>query len=257
MNALAAMQAEMHDWLRHGDPAIAHRVEGPLVAHRLRIHADAYRLRLIEVLANDYPVTATLLGEDRLDAFAIAFIQSHPSTHPSVRHFGRGFADWLQRARATPCKLHEIARFEWLQGEVFDAADAASPTLDAIASLPADAWPGLRLHLQPSLRVIALSCNAPLLVEAHAHDRALPALRNARVADWLLWRSDGDAHWRRLDRDEAALLHAVANGESFGELCERASDFHAHDGPLRAASLLKRWLADGLLAIDPPPPIHD
>ena len=91
MNALAAMQAEMHDWLRHGDPAIAHRVEGPLVTHRLRIHADAYRLRLIEVLANDYPVTATLLGEDRLDAFAIAFIQSHPSTHPSVRHFGRGF----------------------------------------------------------------------------------------------------------------------------------------------------------------------
>ena len=63
MSALATTQAAMHDWLRHGDPAIAARVEGPLVAHRLRIHADAYRLRLIEVLANDYPVTAALLDE--------------------------------------------------------------------------------------------------------------------------------------------------------------------------------------------------
>lgn len=256
MNALASTQAAMHDWLRHGDPAIAMRVEGPLVAHRLRIHADAYRLRLVEVLANDFPVTAALLGEERFDAIAIGFIQAHPSTHPSLRHFGRGFADGLQQRAATPRNLHQLARFEWTQGEVFDAADAAPLAIDVIASLPADAWPALRLHLQPSLRMIALACNAPALVEAHAHGRALPVLRNARVADWLLWRCDGDVHWRRLDIDEAALLRAVANGETFGELCELATDFHAHDGPLRAASLLKRWLADGLLARDPPASIH-
>lgn len=252
MNALAAMQAEMHDWLRHGDPAIANRVEGPLIAHRLRIHADAYRLRLIEVLANDYPVTAALLGEDRFDAFAIAFIRSHPSIHASVRHFGRGFADALQHAAATPRHLQELARFEWTQGEVFDAADATPLTLDAIAALPADAWPGLRLHVQPAVRVIALACNAPALVEAQAQGRRLPALRRMPGAHWLVWRVNGDAHWRRLDADEAALLQAVLAGETFGELCERATDFHAHDGPLRAASLLKRWLADGLLASDPP-----
>ncbi|HOU66643.1 MAG TPA: DNA-binding domain-containing protein, partial [Thermomonas sp.] len=86
MSALATTQAAMHDWLRHGDPAIAARVEGPLVAHRLRIHADAYRLRLIEVLANDYPVTAALLDEDRFDDAALGYLQAHPSTHPSLRH---------------------------------------------------------------------------------------------------------------------------------------------------------------------------
>ncbi|HNV78522.1 MAG TPA: DNA-binding domain-containing protein [Thermomonas sp.] len=257
MSALATTQAAMHDWLRHGDPAIAARVEGPLVAHRLRIHADAYRLRLIEVLANDYPVTAALLDEDRFDDAALGYLQAHPSTHPSLRHFGRGFAGWLQQAPAMPRHLHELARFEWLQGEVFDAADAAPLTLDAIASLPAGAWPSLRLHLQPAVRFITLASNAPALVEAHAQGRRLPALRRVPGAHWLLWRVDGDAHWRRLDADEAALLQAVFAGETFGDLCERATDFHAHDGPLRAASVLKRWLADGLLAIDPPAPTHD
>jgi hypothetical protein len=257
MSALAATQAAMHDWLRHADPTIAPQVEGPLVGDRLRIHADAYRLRLIEVLGNDFPVTAALLGEDRFDALALQFIAAHPSTHPSLRHFGRGFADWLQQAAATPRTLHELARFEWLQGDVFDAADAAPLAIEDIAPLPADAWPSLRLHLQPSLRMIELACNAPALVEAHAHGRHLPVLRRVPSAQWLLWRVDGDAHWRRPDVDEAALLHAIFSGETFGELCKRATDFHAHDGPLRAVSLLKRWLADGLLAIAPPASTHD
>lgn len=252
MSALAATQAAMHRWLLHGDPAIAASVRGPQVEHRLRIHADAYRLRLLEVLGNDFPVTKAVLGEDGFDALGLDYVDAHPSTHPSLRHFGRAFAGWLRRRAARPRASHELARFEWLQGEAFDAADAAPLTLDAIATLPADAWPSLRLHLQPSIRLLPLSCNAPSLVEAHARGNAPPALRDTPTADWLLWRSECDVHWRRLDADEAALLHAVADGECFGELCERASTFHPDDGPLRAASLLKRWLADGLLATDAP-----
>ena len=248
MSALAATQATMHGWLLHGDPAIAAQVQGPQVEQRLRIYGDAYRLRLLEVLGNDFPVTKAVLGEDGFDAVAFDYVQAHPSTHPSLRHFGHAFADGLQQRATRPRRLHELARFEWMQGEVFDAADADALTLDAIASLPADAWPMLRLHLQPSVRVLTLACNAPALVEAHAREHALPTLRDAPTADWLLWRSDGDVHWRRLDADEADLLRAVADGESFGQLCERAGAFHSDQGPLRAASLLKRWLADGLLA---------
>ena len=257
MSVLATTQAAMHGWLLHGTPGIAAQVQGPRVEHRLRIHADAYRLRLLEVLGNDFPATEALLGEDRFETVALGYLHAHPSTHPSLRHFGQHFADWLQQHAKQPHGLHELARFEWTQGEVFDAADADTLTLDVIASRPADAWPSLRLHLQPSLRMVALACNAPALVEAHAHGLPLPALRGMPDAEWLLWRTDGDVHWRRLDIDEAALLRALAAGECFGELCERATDFHAHDGPLRAASLLKRWLADGLLATDRPASTHD
>ena len=67
----------------------------------------------------------------------------------------------------------------------------------------------------------------------------------------LLWRSDGDVQWRRLDDDEALALRAVESDETFAQMCERMNDLHGDDGALRAASLLKRWLADGLLAADP------
>ena len=248
MTALAATQAAMHGWLLHGDPGIATQVHGPGADDRLRIHADAYRLRLVEVLGNDFPVTKAVLGEDGFDAVALDYVQAHPSIHPSLRHFGRAFAGRLRPPAAQPRTLRELARFEWMQGEVFDAVDADVLTVDDIASLPADAWPMLRLRLQPSTRLLALACNAPALVDAHARGHALPALRVAPMAEWLLWRSGGDVHWRRLDADEAELLRAISEGEPFNQLCERASAFHPLDGPLRTASLLKRWLADGLLA---------
>ena len=257
MSALAASQAAMHGWLLHGDPAIGASVQGPQVEQRLRIYSDAYRLRLLEVLGNDFPVTKALLGEDGFDAVALDYLDAHPSTHPSLRHFGHAFADWLRQHARRPRGLHALARFEWTQGLVFDAADADALTFDAIASLPAYAWPSLRLHLQPPVRMLALPCNAPALVDAHARGEPLPALRDAPAADWLLWRRDGDVHWRRLDADEADLLQAITDGECFGLLCERASARHPDDGPLRAASLLKRWLTDGLLATDAKRPIHD
>ena len=75
---------------------------------------------------------------------------------------------------------------------------------------------------------------------------------DADPADWLLWRLDFDVHWRRLEADEALALRAVEAGESFAQLCERLNEPNG-DGASRAAALLKRWLADGLLAVSDNP----
>lgn len=246
-DALAATQAALQGWLLHGDAAIAACIDGGGVADRLRIYADAYRLRLLDVLGQDFPATKALLGDDAFDALAVAYLRAHPSTQPSVRHFGHAFAGWLAAHRDAPRLLHQLTRFEWAQGECFDAADAPLLGIDHVAALPADAWPTLRLRLHPCVRLLALDCNAPQLAEAQARGAKLPALRRRPPAHWLLWRSDGDVHWRRLDADEGLALRAVVAGEPFARLCERLEPSQG-DGAARAASLLKRWLADGLLA---------
>ncbi len=252
---LRAHQSAIQAWLLQGDADIAASVEGENIEPRLRIYADAYRLRLIEVLGNDFPTTKSVLGDDAFAALAIEYMHAHPSTQPSVRHFGHAFADWLAMKHNVSRVLHELARFEWRQGEAFDAADVPLLAIEHVAALPAEAWPGLRLRLQPSVRLLALACNAPALVEAQAQGRAIPTLRHQAISHWLLWRNDGDVHWRRLGADEAIALHAIAafddrtavqTGDSFAQLCERLNEPHG-DGALRAASLLKRWLADGLL----------
>lgn len=246
MSTLAALQDAMQDWLLDGDPRIGAHIAGPENSQRLRIYADAYRLRLLDVLAQDFPVTRTLLGEAAFEAQALGYLQAHPSRQPSVRWFGNGFADWLAQAPGLPAGSDELARFEWLQGECFDAPDAPMLALAAVASLSAEAWPILPLRLHPAARMLAtrhlrLSSGQPV-----------PA-RRTTVARWLLWRSGLDVHWRRLDDDEAEVLGQIARGTHFGEVCESLARLDGDGSALRAASLLKRWLTDGVLAADPDP----
>lgn len=256
MNALARWQDAMAEWLLHGNAGIAASVAGDAASERLRIYADAYRLRLLDVLGNDFPTTKAVLGEAAFAALGHDYLRAHPSRQPSVRHFGHAFADWLSTRDDAAAPLSQLAHFEWAQGECFDAPDAPSLDVAAVASLPADAWPTLRLRLHPATRLLALACNAPRLVEALGSGASLSELHVEQEAAWLLWRAEGDVHWRRLEPDEAIALLAVRAGAPFAGICERMNPFHGHDGPLRAASLLKRWLRDGLLTT-PDRPISD
>lgn len=241
MNALAAVLDGLQDRILRGDGAVFVRVRGADAAQRLRIYADAYRLRLVEVLGNDFPATRAALGDNGFSAMAERYLQAHPSMQPSVRHVGSAFADWLEKQADAPTGLHELARFEWLQAAAFDAVDASTLGIDDVASLPAEAWPTLRLRLHPATHLldttrIAIAGGVPTLADGDSPAR------------WLLWRdADGDVRWRRLEADEAEALRAIERDAGFGEACERLSAMH-EDGALRAASLLKRWLADGLLA---------
>lgn len=244
MNALAIAFDGLQNRILHGDAAILPRVRGADAGHRLRIYADAYRLRLVEVLGNDFPATRDALGEAGFAELAERYLQAHPSTQPSVRHLGAAFADWLAAQADAPPGLYELARFEWLQAAAFDAVDA--PTLDAddIAALAPDAWPELRLHLHPAARLLdgswlAIAGGAVTLADVDSPTR------------WLLWRdADGDVLWRQLEGDEADALRAASDGADFGGVCERLAAHHGDEAALRAASLLKRWLADGLITAD-------
>lgn len=243
-SALFAQQSALQRWLQHGDIAIVPLVRDVGHEARLRVYADAYRLRLIEVLGNDFPVLRARIGDEDLADWGEAYLRTHPSPHKSVRWFGRDFPEWLQ---GTDPLAAQLARFEWQQGEAFDSADAPELGLDIVAALPASRWPSLRLHLQPALRLLRLPASVPALANAFNRGETLPELCNDDPADWLLWRKGLQVHWRRLGSDEAELLQQVRAGATFSQLCDRLAKFHA-DVPLRAAGLLKRWLNEGLVA---------
>ena len=244
---LLAQQTALQDWLLHGNAAVSGCIAGDRRDQRLRIYGDAYRLRLIDILSNDFPVLHALAGEGMFETLAGGYLHAHPSRHPSVRHFGRDFAAWLQRHEHSSTWV-ALADFEWMQGEVFDAADAVAMALEDVAALPADAWPGLRLALHPAIRRMRAPDCIPAIVEAHHAGRPLPSAEACDPSDWLLWRDDFRVHWRRLDTDEAALLGMAADGATFADLCARlATHMPESDAALRVVGLLKLWITDGLV----------
>ena len=74
MKRLAAIEARFQDNVLSGNPAIDAEIEGDSEAFRntrLGIYRNAYRLRLIEVLGNDYEVLRKYLGDELFDAPAV------------------------------------------------------------------------------------------------------------------------------------------------------------------------------------------
>ena len=223
---------------------------------RLGIYAEAIRLRFLEVLGEDYPGVHAMLGDDGFRQLADAYAETHPSRERSIRWFGRHLPAFL-RATAPWCDhpvVGEMALFEWTKGELLDAADSAVVGVDDIAAIPADEWVGIRPTLVPALRRLALEWNVPALWSAvEAGESPPPPTRLAFAVEWLLWRHNDHMgihiRWRSIDSHEAWALQACADGEDFdficGGLCERIGEDAA---AFRAATYLKQWASDGLLA---------
>src|SRR6266850_3934799 len=122
---------------------------------RIAIYTQMYYARLLEVLREDFPRVAAILGCERFTEVVGVYLACHPSTHPSLRHLGRHFAVFLDtRPEVVSLPfLSDLARLEWARGEVFDAPDAEPLRLEHLHGFSPDEWPALRFQLIPAFQV--------------------------------------------------------------------------------------------------------
>ena len=221
---------------------------------RLDAYVDGYRLRLVEALGATYPVVQRTLGEEAFARNMRAYIDAAPSRYYSVRAYGAEVAQHLSADDVAGAgrRLGELARWEWLLADVFDAPDDEALAVAALAAVPPAAWPDLPLRLRACVRRFETSTNSVEWWRA-ANDlcEQPPALIDTRLTRWLLWRRGTQTLFRSLDELEASLLDAVGAGATFGELCARlAESVDAGEVAGRAAVLLRGWISEELLASD-------
>jgi hypothetical protein len=201
-------------------------------------------------------VLVRVAGAEAFRALVLAYLAAHPPRSPSLRDAGDRFAafvahapeaeDLRRRLPFTP----DLARLEWALVEAFDAADAPVLARETLEALPAERWAELRFVLQPALRRLATDFPVERLRLAHDRgDAELPRGLAPQPTQLCVWRAQERVFYRALAADEAEALALAADGASFGDLCERiAAHGSESEAPLRAASLLERWRADGWLA---------
>ncbi len=152
-------------------------------AERVQVYVEGYRLRLLDILQTNFTGLHGLLGDEQFDTLGRAYIDAYPSTHRSVRWFGRHLETFL---RDTPpydghLYLAEMAAFEWAQGLVFDAADEPMAEMQTLAALPPDAWAGLRFTLHAAVQRLDMRWNIPKVWQVLEANEA-PELQDAEVA---------------------------------------------------------------------------
>jgi hypothetical protein len=203
---------------------------------------------LLEVLREDYPQLARLLGDDAFAALARAYLRAHPSRHPSVRHVGDALPEFL--ANSAPADLPpfaaDLARLEWARREVFDAPDAAPLTASDLAALERARVAELPLELVPGCMTLVAAWPVH---EVWKDPSTAPAPRRTALR---VWREGFKVFHATVDDAEEAALAKLAGGATFATVCELfAQTTSFEDAAREAGALLARWLEDGILR--PPP----
>ncbi|HEY6643861.1 DNA-binding domain-containing protein [Povalibacter sp.] len=252
---LAQLQRAFQRHVLAGDETIAaviHASAAVPVATRLAVYAGAYRLRLAEALAHNYPRLQQLLGSEAFDTVAHGYIQAHPSTVASVRWLGDQLADYFASIHPDQPILADLARWEWAIAAAFDAADVEPLTERSMNSIDPVQWAALRLQLHPSVKVLQMSTNAPAVFKALTNNAEPPPPATLpSPQSWFIWRQELTPRYRSAPDDEADALQTLASQGTFEQLCERLCDWHDADAvPTRAVILLKGWIRDEMLVRD-------
>ena len=249
---LRQLQLRFKAYLQQDDPAIHEDIVGSDQAqaeHRLAAYWNAYRLRLLEALGNDYEKLRQFAGDEHFEKLILDYIAENPSRHRSIRWVGQHLPAFLKERNEEV--LAELAEFEWSLGLCFDAPEAEGQAgLEDMAIISPEEWPGLRLSFDPSLRWVDPWWNVvPLWQALEAGEEPPRPVRGDFPIRWLLWRRDLDLHWRSLEADEAWAIEAAVKGSNFAELCEGLLEWHGEDQvAVQAAGFLKQWLHDGLVS---------
>lgn len=251
---LAELQTRFRDFVVGDAPApvdLAQSSQTTDAATLLSVYRDAYGLRLLEALGEDYRALGRLLGAERFEHLGRTYIAATRSRHPSIRWFGRDLALHVRRepAFATMSMAADLAAWEWALGEAGDATDADPVGIDAFAAVPPDAWANIRLTFHPSLRRLDLAWSAPAYRQAveDEEDPVAPK-RSETPVTWVIWRSGTDVLYRSLPSSEACALDASRTGATFGDICDRiAGDGDADTAAATAAGFLRSWVDGGMV----------
>lgn len=266
---LAAFQALFQSRLLAGAgtddaPLIAQLRESGRGAGRdelLHVYQSGYRLRLEGFFHEDHPGLRSLLGEEVFEALIREFIDANPPRDRNARWYTTGLPDYMAAAERWREEKGAVsmALFERAMVDAFDAPDASSQTVQALAAFSPEESPGLVFAFHPSLHLLEVSAGtlaAYLAMDAEEGDGGdeAAAAEDGQAPDpdaletVAIWRCNEETVFRELEADEYLALNEARAGQAFGDICQMAAFQHAGEiEPQRLAQFLASWFEDGLI----------
>jgi hypothetical protein len=196
---------------------------------RFAVYRNNVIVGLIDALADNFPVTQELVGEQFFRAMARQFVRAQPPRSPVLALYGEGFAELIEGfppAAGLPY-LADVARLELLRVQAWHAADAEPLAAEKIGHLLGDAevLPDARFTLHPSLRVLRSRHAVVSLWTAHQSESIALALAKVdpAIAETALVRREGlDVEISAIAEGAAVFIELLQHGVTFGLAAEQA-----------------------------------
>ncbi|MBA2482152.1 MAG: putative DNA-binding domain-containing protein [Planctomycetes bacterium] len=233
-------------WRSPSTGALIAETSGLGVEDRLGVYHFAYRARLLDCLADDFPALRHALGQSAFTGLCDEVIQQRPSRSPNLNRYGKHLVEHCCERDATALQRFsaDLARLEWAMTEVFHAAAAPTLSLDALRSIPLERWHTASFTQSATVTTLSFAYPVNAYLQAFREDRS-PAITRARWSATAVYRQ-GYRIWRMdLTRPMSDLLERLFAGATLGTALESLPD--GTDGP-QVMRWFTEWVSGGFFA---------
>lgn len=249
MSNLKTLQQQFQNFLIQDDQTIVASIKSTPtfnVQDRLAVYSDAYYLRLVDILAKEFPRLKKFCGEEKFDEAAFRYLDQHPSQHYSLYRFANHFSRFLKTYFNGEPIIAELAVFERALSDVLLAGNGQRISFQALLDLSPEQWPAMKLILHPAVQVIALTFNVPDIWRALNTEQALPEVKSS-PSHYLIWRFHQQPYFAAITPEQSRIFTAIQRGDCFAEICEGLIG-HLEEEKIGefVAGVLQQWLTNGI-----------
>lgn len=217
---------------------------------QLDVYINAYRWRLQDAVAEDYPVLKTYLGEARFAALIKDFVESEHSEHFNIGRYALKLSDFTKNYFPQDRFAHELCLLETAISQLTDPEETEALTPERLQHLTPDALLASTLKPRTALQLRAFSypVNAYYRAINPAQTPVPPPVEASYLAvfrhDDIVWRMD-------LDEQEYRMLEMLFGGCSIGEALNKLMQaFPQEEAALseKLSGWFARWMRNHLLS---------
>jgi hypothetical protein len=217
---------------------------------QLAVYINAYRFRLYDVTAEDFPVLRYYLGDKPFDRLITDFVNTAHSDHFNIGRFAAHLPDFLVQHKAGDAFAHELAVLENAISQLTDPPEIPALEPEDLQGMTAESLMESVLHPRAASQLFAFDYPVNHYYLAMKRDEAPPP--PAPEKSFLAVFRHEDTVWRMdLDANEYHLLAKLFTGMPIGQALETLHAELALPEDTLAAHLsewFSRWMRNGLLA---------
>lgn len=242
---LLAKQSRGANWIADSEITLSPQ-------ERMGIYHNAYRVRLVEVLLDNFEHTAMYLGEEWFYKLANRYVQSHTSTHQNIANYGYQFPNFLAEQLPRDLEVAELALLDWTLRRAFDGADNYLLTNNDLQNLIESYGAEARLIPVATVSIVTHCFNTVDIWHAIDSEKAPPTVEKLeKPIDILTWRKGFSPHFRSIAAIESVAISHLLAGDTLEKIEESlTTQFPQDDVTTEFSLMLQRWIVDEVLAKD-------
>ncbi len=212
-------------------------------AEQLAVYVNAYRFRLMDVTAEDYPVLKYYLGAAAFDCLMDDFVHATASQHFNVARYTAQLPDFLATHAVGDAFACELAVLENAMAQLLDAAETVALEPAHLVGMTPETLMQTRLYPRAALQLFAFDYPVNRYF-IDVKEEAAPVPPTLQATFVAVFRHE-DVMWRmELAADEYQLLTKLFAGMLIGDALAQVEESAA----AKLSEYFSRWMRNGMLS---------